>query len=257
MSKNIYRFMDFSKFVDLVIHENLTLVSPTLWDDPFELEIFNKFMEQKKYSTGFDLEWILKSIIPNNLFAMSWTRLEESDALWRIYSDNNQSVRISVDEEMLANLPNCILRDVKYENINGEENLLNSDFYDLFSRKRKAFDHEKEVRLINHIKFPNDTIELKKYIKAILIVHFKKFELVPKNINLEEFLDSQIKLINGNHTEVIKKIPVTPINQFIKSVQLNPRAQDWQDDMMKTFCKKFNLNYLGKSALYTKTTTTL
>jgi sugar diacid utilization regulator len=262
LSNLIYRFMDFTKFVDMVIHENITLVDPLLWDDPYEKEFFSEYMRQKskagdfkenlsKY--GYDLELILKLIVSKNIYALSWTRIEESDALWRIYSDNNQSIRIAANEESLRNLDDCILYDVNYKDFNTKDDVLNYSFYELFSTKRTAFEHEHEVRLISHLKFPSEKEKLEEYIKAYFLIYGKNYsylKAVNKEEDIKDIVESAIKLINANSKQKIRKIPVTPIQDFIFSVMLHPKASAWQDDMVKTFCDKFGLNYLGKSNLY-------
>src|SRR5690606_32375172 len=120
---------------------------------PYEMEVFNEYLRQKSSTKdfkenannyGFDLEWILEYIISLNVFALSWTRKDESDALWRIYSDNNQSVRIAVKEEILHDIDDCVLCDVKYVDFidfTTQDDFLNSSFYELFSAKRTAFEH--------------------------------------------------------------------------------------------------------------------
>lgn len=192
MSNLIYRFMDFSKFVDMVVHENLTLVSPELWEDPLEKAYFSEYIiqnsEQPKSDInqdGYNLEYILEYIVSLNTYALCWTRLEESDALWRIYSDNNQSVRIAVEESTLSNLSGCVLNPVQYKNLPENENLLDYTYYDLISMKRMAFKHEEEIRLISHLKFPRDSESIENYIRAFYIIYSKNKSTVFKNLKLE------------------------------------------------------------------------
>lgn len=101
MSK-IYRFISFEAFMDMLIKKSLTFVHPSTWDDPYELKLF-----ESKFSHIIDsgnslyeentLGAILEHIISKKLFCQSWTKLDESDALWRIYNHHNTSVRIEVD----------------------------------------------------------------------------------------------------------------------------------------------------------------
>jgi len=170
MSDIIYRYIEITKFLDMILHNQIVLVKPSLWEDPYEDILFMQYLEQvqttqkfkdKMKKDGYDLGLILKYVVSNHLYALCWTRLEESDALWRIYSNNNIAIRIGVEELKLKKLDNCILKNVSYMDYDQNTNLLDKDFYDLFTMKRKAFQHEQEVRLISHIKFSGDTQKIK------------------------------------------------------------------------------------------------
>lgn len=252
--------MDFSKFVDMVVHGKLTLVSPELWEDPLEKAYFSEYIIQNSKldksgnnQDGGNLKYILEYIVSLNTYALCWTRLEESDALWRIYSDNNQSVRIAVEESSLNGISGCVLNQVQYKNLPEDENLLDYSYYDLISMKRKAFKHEEEIRLISHLKFPRDFEGVEEYIEAFYLIYGGNENTKFKTLKLEDFeveIKKAIKLINADSKKKIKKISIEPVEKFVCSVQLHPQAKPWQDEMMKTFCERFNLNYIGKSKLY-------
>lgn len=260
--KQLYRFMDFPKFIDLVINEQLVLVDPLLWDDPYEKDFYNEKLkkipnnpERKKNieKYGFDLGSILEYITSNNIYALSWTSLPESDALWRIYSDANFSVRIAVDESSLKSLNNCELLDVVYKDYSPDKDLQRYSIYNLFSRKRTAFKHEHEVRLLSHIKFPPDTKGVEEYLKAFMLVYSRDIRFLDNAKSDEEItkaVKDAIGLINANGEKKTRKINISPIKNFLESVMIHPKATQWQDEMMRTFCSKYNLHYLGKSKLY-------
>lgn len=262
MSKVVYRFMDVAKFLDLLVHENITLVSPRLWEDPYEMKFFEQYMNQynntkkalidvDKY--GYDLSAILKIITSLNLFASCWTRIDESDAMWRIYSNNKQSIRIAVKEERLMELKDCTLIDVKYRNFKSSDCLLKFHYYDLFSTKRLAFKHEKEVRLISHLKFTGELTEIQEYLNAMFLTTTKSTRFLPEGTKKEDIsriVDHALELTNLDDRRKIKKISINPIDNFIDSVMLHPQASDWLDCTISTLCEKAGLNYLGKSKLY-------
>lgn len=265
MSRVVYRFMEIAKFIDLIVHEDITLVSPRLWEDPYEMKFFEQYISQYNKTKkalinveeyGYDLEAIMKIIISFNLFASCWTRIDESDAMWRIYSNNNQSVRIGVKEDKLKELKDCVLIDVKYRDYQSCESLINCDFYELFSTKRFAFEHEQEVRLISHLKFTGHVSEMQEYINAMILTIGKDIRLLPKDVKVEEIskiVDNALELTNLDDRRKIKKISIKPVNNFIDSVMLHPMASDWLDNTMITLCNKLDLNYLGKSKLYEPT----
>lgn len=136
------------------------------WDDPYE----NYFLKED-FRVKLDNGWHqLKadSEIPV-LFGQSWTILQESDALWRIYFHNKDSVRIEttarklldtvyVDDDSMASLWLGLvdyskdIEDLHKEAIKECE----KDTYQLWQEylpatlfnKRPAFSHEKEFRVI-------------------------------------------------------------------------------------------------------------
>ncbi len=265
MEDLIYRFLSFSKFIDLVINENIVLVRPSLWDDPYEQKYFMSYLKQKMSKDksvieninnyGIDYGSIAEYIISNKTFISCWTHLPESDAFWRIYSDNNQSVRIAVKKETLLDLNDCELCDVEYRDFYNEDNLLDKPFYSLMSMKRKAFSHENEVRLISHYKFENDddNKDITDHIKAFLLVYGNNYQQL-ENIEEQQWdakIVEAIELLNANEKQKIKKLSIKPVENFIFSVMLNPNAPSWLDDTLRSFCKRMKINYLGKSKLYT------
>lgn len=95
----IYRFISFEIFIDMLMKQSLTFVHPTLWDDPYEFKLleynFKRMIESSRSFTDVDtLGALLEHIISMKLYCQSWTKLDESDALWRIYSHSNTSVQI-------------------------------------------------------------------------------------------------------------------------------------------------------------------
>lgn len=146
MSK-LYRFISFESFVDMVQNQSLIFVNPKCWDDPKELQPFKLWIEdlfmQKDDGAVHLVEAFANEVRKNKLYAQSWTILDESDALWRIYSHNNFSVRIAIDIKDIDLLDNVIYEKVKYTN----------DFSSLYNRfstsnifcvKRKLFPMKKK-----------------------------------------------------------------------------------------------------------------
>ena len=221
---SIYRFISFESFVDIVQRKSLAFVSPSKWEDPYESFIFKairtddgrseviEILRQLRQDTHIDILDNFEHIVKGQC----WTQISESDALWRIYSYDNMSVRIEVDIENMKKLKNVKLFEVNYyeklDLAKEVEQILSEDknsisLFKAFCNKRDSFEHEKEIRLLTDIKTPNsDSIEY---------ISFKDIE------------------------------------GFIKSVMLHPLAPNWFNDTLKEFCKLNNLEYIGKSKLYT------
>jgi len=166
LDQKIYRIFCVDHFKDLLRTNELVLVNPQKWDDPFE----NFFLK------GGTIDPVSGQTVPlENLaaawYGQCWTFEKESDALWRIYSPKKDGVRVSTT---IKKLFSCIwnendeYRSLKYfigkvsyqprsdiehfmEN-NSFENIASGGQNDKFARllcvKRKEFSHEKEIRIL-------------------------------------------------------------------------------------------------------------
>ncbi|WP_026701719.1 DUF2971 domain-containing protein [Salibacterium aidingense] len=253
MSK-IYRFVSFESFVDMIMTQSLTFVHPSLWDDPYELSLieskFKKIIDSDdSISTERTVDTILHQIITNKLYCQSWTKLNESDALWRIYNNNNTSVRIEIDLNDISKLENVEALEVEYVD-DPYELVEKESFYDLIRIKRKAFSHESEIRLVTHYKF-NGTEDAQEYIKDYL--KLSGDSRLYKNIEIEEIsteVERIVSKLNLNLKNKTFQIYYGHIDNFIKSIMLNPFAPEWFNGTLKMFCEQNGINYLGKSELY-------
>ena len=163
----LYRIFSLQRFLESLERKALTLVNPSLWEDPFENFIHQYF--KKVYSDPSRvMRWY-----GGNLVGQCWTLHRETDAMWRIYSPDKNGVKVRVNSNALleglwsshGNLSAstcCYLGKVSYQtkkelskiinNPNLEHNLMQDDTAykrALFLlQKRNEFSHEKEARLI-------------------------------------------------------------------------------------------------------------
>lgn len=176
----IHRIFPFCRFIDLVRNQWLALVRPHRWDDPYENPLNREIIEN---STGRKLR------LPHfekNLFAQCWSLCSESDAMWRIYSNDKRGVLVSASAQSLLQLgkpqyramEQVFLGKVIYntqaqlqEMLESKEFLreaLTAPMYShasasILLHKRDSFKHEEEVRLIisRHIsEVPGDIARL-------------------------------------------------------------------------------------------------
>lgn len=253
MSK-IYRFISFETFIDMIMRQSLTFVHPSLWDDPYELYAINTKLKETlgfadTLSKELAVETIVHQIISKKLYCQSWTKIDESDALWRIYNHKNTSVRIEVDLDDITKLENVETLDIEYSDVPYEIEKKGT-FYDLIRIKRKAFSHEHEVRLVSHYRF-NGIEDAKEYIMDYLKLSGNK--KLYKNIEIEDIsaeVERIVSKLNLNLENTTFHIYYGHIDNFIKSVMLNPLAPEWFNDTLRMVCEQHEINYLGKSELY-------
>lgn len=243
MGKSIYRFMSFESFVDLVLREKISLVHPTLWDDPMELSIYQRACGQDDV-----VEDAIK-LLQYKTFAQSWTELCESDAMWRIYSHNNMSIRICSSIEYFSSIKNLDIRRVIYTDDIDEaiyKYKQEKDYLQLLAIKRKVFEHEHEVRVISRYKY-KDKEDIKRHLEAFWLLNNKNFKTLDNRSC--DLLQECNQLVNFDLRKKTHEIPID-ISQMISSVMLNPFAPKWFEKTVAIFCKQKNISFVGKSLMY-------
>jgi len=181
LDKPIYRIFSFSRLEEIFNERKLTLVKPKKWDDPFENFILNStgtLPDGRKLQIGFREQF----------FGQCWSLTKESDAMWRIYSQEKDGVKVKTTIRKL--FTPLFQLGGQHQKINGvvynlfsfvgkvkyagtktlltmlkDEKKMNGKIFDqsgwgqasTFFFKRVAFRHEREIRIIyNH---QNNSIE--------------------------------------------------------------------------------------------------
>ncbi len=248
----LYRYISFETFVGMVQKNALTFVLPKLWDDPQENSPFIQFVD-KIEST---LERAFFVAMHNKIYAQSWSKLSESDAMWRIYAYNNRAVRIKVSKRKLELLNEVKAVPVTYADKAFEcEKIDTNAFYSSLAYKRTAFSHEQEVRLIKGFKY-RDAQDIELHTKALMVVnehpqHIEIIESVFPELNFEEKIEELIKLLNiGKDSKKTCEISFSHISGFIEGVLVHPMAPEWYVEIVQAYCKQNEIPFEGKSNLY-------
>lgn len=256
MSGFLYRYIGFDTFIDMVQSKSLAFVLPSVWEDPRELQAVKTYIQQQE---DFITCCFLLGIL-DKTYAQCWSSLEESDAMWRIYSYANKALRIKVFRDSFMCLdPNIVIRETIYTD-DIEESIaalgdVKKNLLQLWSIKRKAFEHEKEVRVILPYKYPNDeAIEdhIKTYI-TFYVEEDKERVSFAKSFNkgsIKENMEYAIALTNANHHETVHKVSFSHCIDFIQGVLVHPMAPSWYVDTVRTFCENNGIPFEGKSSLY-------
>lgn len=158
----IYRIISYERFIEIFDIRKNTLVKPKLWEDTFE----NLVLKSKlKFLDGTEITLDAHE----RLYGQCWTTSKASDAMWRIYSPDKKGIRIRtttdrlLDSLLMANVDKAMnescIGKVEYKSESKITALAKKSFTkngqltfgSLFRSllvKRKAFEHEKEIRLI-------------------------------------------------------------------------------------------------------------
>ena len=196
---HLFKFIDF-KSLAFMLHDSRLYLDRVkeAWEDPYE----NFFLKE-----NLQLEDGTKVLADDNLpgiFGQSWTYVDESDAMWRIYSQddvdtngthmrNFHGVRIETTARKLLNLvyvdddsmADTWIGKVKYlelEDINKQLQSATQSIRDYLGQsffiKRKEFDHESEFRVM-------------KLMDSSTIAQTKEYKRIAFNIpDISVFIDS-------------------------------------------------------------------
>jgi hypothetical protein len=161
----LFRIYRRYRFLELLRTRKNALVKPRLWDDPFE----NFFLRANVM--GPNSEKISINNLAEDWYGQCWTLNEDTDAMWRIYSQCKDGIKVRTTIQKLFNRfyeksdPYAALKFL----IGKVQYLKESDICDFMSRvcfwdvafggqatrfakllcvKREAFEHECEVRVL-------------------------------------------------------------------------------------------------------------
>lgn len=175
LDQPIYRIIPVKYLYPIFENKQNLLVSPKKWNDPFE-----NFILRSKFRTPAGD--IVSIGFRDSYFGQCWSTRSQSEALWRLYSDNKNSVRIrSTPRKLFRGLAThlgkwartcAFIGKVQYfskkrllaqsrEQFAIPSTPTPKDFAQTFLFKRRAFSHEQEIRLLFAPKddnFPKDGV---------------------------------------------------------------------------------------------------
>ncbi|WP_198407569.1 hypothetical protein [Pseudomonas syringae] len=233
-SSRLWRYMDFTKYVSLLSSRGLYFTRTDCFEDIFEgakglkkrkdgwdshyLEFFRSAIRNppekvKCELSDIDIEEQAQKLLRDlevggenhkrRTFVSCWHESEhESEAMWRLYSTflanavavrtSYQSLYISLDRDPLIAIGRIKYIDLKnsYAGVN-----------DAFWRKRKSFEHEREVRALLS---DYDTQDLGKIVKCNLEILIEEVLVSPKAP------DWFIHLVNDVNEKFGLKVKVSP-----------------------------------------------
>lgn len=162
-NQKIYRILEKKYFFEMFTKEENALVLPSMWDDPFENLILQSTIENENGNTIAKGDFEFK----NGIYMQCWGAHEVPDAMWHIYSNKKNAVQIKTTAgKLIDGLCNahpeetlsCYIHEICYEDeiqLRRNARSIKLDHYDARELiklssliKRKAFEHEREIRLI-------------------------------------------------------------------------------------------------------------
>lgn len=232
----IYRYIPFDNILHLLKSKELLVSQTKLWEDTYE-----NFLVKAKHHWGFTPVSFHPFLA--GFYGQCWTLLKETDALWRIYSNNKKGVRIKsrINKLLKASIneinisPNStrirIIGQVSYLTNNQIETWAqqqnNGFINDKILReslliKRKEFSHEKEVRLIIH-----KNIDKEYEVDGIEFPHIR-LKIYPNELIEEITFDPRIRETDyETYSHVIKKMGFSNKVTKSKLYEFKPLNISW------------------------------
>ncbi|WP_026978272.1 hypothetical protein [Flavobacterium tegetincola] len=154
----IWKYLDLSKFVDLLLYKKLFMSRSDKFEDQYEGTFSEPTYEEIKKLAKDNPNFLdYYKTHRNNVVISSWHINEyESFAMWQIFTQKNEGLAI---QSTLGKLQKALNNDTEFEQYIGEVNYIdykkeyipfdNTFFPFLF--KRKSFQYEREVRVISDV----------------------------------------------------------------------------------------------------------
>ena len=207
----LYRVFSQDYLLELMVEHMLVLVRPAKWEDPFENFLLTHF-ESSSPGAEYTRRWH-----GGQLFAQCWTYLEESDAMWRIYSPDRSGVKIKTSRSKLMraisdvfglySMRDCFIGKVLYlpdtelaktvtskgfQRSNESSDTGHARALSLLM-KRQEFSHEYEIRVICDAQSPMESISGDLLRVPINVNEFIEELVLDPRLDDDEF-DRKIKL---------------------------------------------------------------
>lgn len=214
-----WRYLDFTKFVDLIDSSQLYFSRVDKLEDPFE-GTFTKKTYDKKIEAGVHYSNHYIKARMETVVSCWHMNDYESAAMWNLYLKSNEGIAIQTTYKRLIK---AISKEKRYYNYIGKVNYLDYeteefDFHNGFNAflcKRMSFEHEKEIRIIINS-------------RALRTLPF-----YPKRKLTEDGLKIDVNL-----------------KLLIENIFVSPTAPAWMVTLISSLLKKYNLNTpIKKSAL--------
>jgi len=222
-NQKIWRYIDFTKLIDLLNTNSLYFARADNFDDFFEGAITKRTAEMRKVQTAALIRagklnpmytpewWHTSNQEAKKEFAINCWHMNdhESAAMWKLYLQSNEGIAIQSTFDRLKNSlqetdVSVLIGVVKY--IDYEKDIIDfGNSLEPFVRKRKSFEHENELRCVI-------------------------WQPGYNNLN-------QVSLINGGTKLEVKLI------DLIENIYVSPDSPTWFTELVQDVSNKFGFSF--------------
>lgn len=204
----VWKYLDLSKFVDLLLYQKLFLSRSDKFEDQYEGTFSEPtFEEIKKLSVNNPAFVDYYKTHRENVVISSWHINEyESFAMWQIFTQKSEGLAI---QSTVKRLQQALLSDTTFEQHIGSVNYIDykkeyipfeNDFFP-FLFKRKSFQYEREIRILTDV------------------------------------TSHGIKIDNGLKIDI-------DINQLIEKIYIHPKSENWYKNLVIDLSKRLGFNFV-------------
>ncbi|MBO4659987.1 MAG: hypothetical protein J5610_00825 [Prevotella sp.] len=238
---SLFRIMSLERFCELLSTKENVLIRPSKWEDPYESIVMKSAMMLNANS--------MEPFNEKHWYGQCWSSCEESDALWRIYSNGKafRSIRIKTTAAIMKSFLNndddghYFLEQIIYtEPSKGEKNIM-KEIGNACQFKWCWGDANYDTIIFGD-EFRNDN-----QLKAIPMLLTKR---APFNHEQEVRL---LRYSKEAKEDSLFRYTINDLNIFIQGVTLDPWAPDGFEDAVKAIIDKYvpgNCIQVNKSDLY-------
>nr|WP_291123560.1 DUF2971 domain-containing protein [Flavobacterium sp. UBA6046] len=203
----VWKYLDLSKFLDLLLSQKLFMSRSDKFEDQYEGTFSEPTFEEIKRISENNPEFLQYYKSHREKVAISSWHINEyeSFAMWQIFTQNSEGLAI---QSTVERLKNALDSEKNHEQYIGEVNYIDykkeyipfDDMFFPFLFKRKSFQYEREVRIISDVTLSN------------------------------------IKLNDG------LKINVN-INQLIEKIYIHPKSENWYKNLVIQLVKELGFDF--------------
>ena len=203
----IWKYLDLSKFLDLLMSEKLFMSRSDKFEDQYEGTFSEPTFEEIKKLSIDNPDFLNYYKTHREKVAISSWHINEyeSFAMWQIFTQNSEGLAI---QSTIGRLQESLVLETNFKQYIGEVNYIDykkehipfDDMFFPFLFKRKSFQYEGEVRIIT--------------------------DIGESNIKINEGLK-----INVN------------INQLIEKIYIHPKSENWYKNLVIQLVKQLGFDF--------------
>ena len=206
----IWKYLDLSKFLDLLISKRLFMARSDKFEDQYEgtfseptYEEIKKLLEDNpKYLDAYKSK--RKNIIISSWHANSY----ESYAMWQVFTKNNEGLAIQstvgrLKKSLTEPKANQYIGEVNYIDYKKEHIPFDDDFFP-FLFKRKSFQYENEIRVITDVSHLDMQVNEGVKVETDINKMIERLYIHPKSENWYKKLVIEVVNQLGYHFDIEK-----------------------------------------------------